>query len=41
MHAPRMSPAPQWPTKAADAQGDIGRKLPTLEEEYRRVAAVS
>lgn len=28
---------PQFPTKAADARGDHGRQLPTLEEEYRRV----
>jgi hypothetical protein len=27
----------QFPTKAADARGEHGRKLPTLEEEYRRV----
>ncbi|GBF96853.1 hypothetical protein Rsub_09709 [Raphidocelis subcapitata] len=27
----------EWfPTKAADARGDHGRKLPTLEEEFRR-----
>lgn len=27
----------QFPTKAADARGDHGRTLPTLEEEYKRV----
>lgn len=26
----------QFPTKAADAQGEHGRQLPTLEDEYRR-----
>lgn len=35
---PTPAPAPQFPTKAADARGDIGRRLPTLEEEYRRIA---
>lgn len=28
---------PQFPTKAADARGDIGRKLPTLEDEFHRL----
>jgi cell division protein FtsL len=27
----------QFPTKAADAQGDHGRQLPTLEDEWRRL----
>ncbi|KIZ02137.1 hypothetical protein MNEG_5825 [Monoraphidium neglectum] len=28
----------EWfPTKAGDPQGDFGRQLPTLEQEYRRV----
>ncbi|KAI8468429.1 MAG: hypothetical protein J3K34DRAFT_427351 [Monoraphidium minutum] len=26
-----------FPTKAGDPQGDHGRQLPTLEQEYRRV----
>jgi hypothetical protein len=35
---PPSPPAPdQFPTKAADARGEHGRKLPTLEDEYRRV----
>jgi hypothetical protein len=34
---PAPPPRAQFPTKAADARGDHGRQLPTLEEEYHRV----
>ena len=36
-HTPGPTCTTQFPSTAGDPKGDIGRQLPSLEEEFRRV----